>query len=917
MADASDSSSTKTENDTTSNNDNNSISGNNTNNNNSNKSNNLGAACFRCRGFRHASHACDRQKPACSRCQRRGITCTYPEAAPTLKKLQKATETLGDRIRKFGDRLKSTEGAKDFKATISLQRLAQRNASGDDADNATLSPVPSISEEASDTRSDTRSSISVSSSDVTAEENEQQKRGVASTSNFSVYPCGKCYKDLQQCDLTLPSCSRCEANNFECIYMKTEPKANHVSQVLTTMNKIMDQWQESIDRMAKDFAQKTRDFSQRTNNAFKMKPLQPFAWKITSTGRGLSVESNVNSYNDLSKLVDQFKKSMHISPPPHDNDNDTEVDGGSPSLSDERQRIAQSVELDDTSSIHTSSGFSFAVWNSWSHPTHALPQDYPIDISDELTDNLVDLYCRSPCCSAIRLPIIDTSDFLARYRDPARPPSKVLIYAICAMSARNAFQLHMWSKRPAHESPQYNMGKALSIAYCLKGRELLSECFDEEPSIDNCRAAILLSYCSYQNGYSGVIYIYEWIAYSMARELGLYDSNRQFTEDEAKLVWCMYYFNTWYRVLQGGSSTSVESSQFYPCCPLPQPPEKPEMMDTDLNGPPSQELVDYYVWSTWYYMIRLQILRHDVMSRLVAAQDTKSDPNLSLDLLAMQDRLQEFYNSLPGEWRNPDIGYATSPQPAPSTTSSSCATTPPSVMTDDDNNNTNINNNNNQHYHIDLAGFARFCVLNVHIYYNINRILLYQAFFPSDHIPSVPFSIQCLYTCIDAANSITQILEYMSQQRNECNVPLIGFLFANIVYFKLLNYQDNKCQDFARQCLQLSVDISKSSITYMYDFERAKTLVSVMEQDVRTFCGPLLPATTSSTATPSSLLPPHLQRTNSVDSSSDGWSMWSHNSVPSPPYFTQQHHAGYPTTNNMYDRTTPGSAPPPGGGMMQ
>ncbi|KAI8141500.1 hypothetical protein BJV82DRAFT_518239 [Fennellomyces sp. T-0311] len=715
---------------------------------------------------------------------------------------------------------------------------------------------------------------------------DDKTRNVASTSNFSVYPCSKCYKDLQQCDLTLPKCSRCEANNFECIYMKTEPKANHVSQVLTTMNKIMDQWQESIDRMAKDFAQKTRDFSQRANNSLKMKPLQPFAWKITSTGRGLSVESNVNSYNDLSKLVDQFKKSMHISPPPLETDNETEGGDRSPSLSDERQRIAQSVELDDTSSIHTSSGFSFAVWNSWSHPTHALPQDYPIDISDELTDNLVELYCRSPCCSAIRLPIIDTADFLARYRDPANPPSRVLIYAICAMSARNAFQLHMWSKRPAHESPQYNMGKALSIAYCLKGRELLSECFDEEPSMDNCRAAILLSYCSYQNGYSGVIYIYEWIAYSMARELGLYDSSRQFTESEAKLVWCMYYFNTWYRVLQGGSSASVESSQFYPCCPLPEPPVKPDVMENDSNGPPPQELVDYYVWSTWYYMIRLQILRHDVMSRLVAAQDTKSDPSLSLDLLTMQDRLQEFYNSLPDEWRTPDTSYSHSPQP--STNSSSC--TPPSMMEED----------NDRHYHIDLASFARFCILNVHIYYNINKILLYQAFFPSDHIPSVPFSVQCLYTCIDAANSITQILEYMSQQRDECNVPLIGFLFANIVYFKLLNYQDDKCRDFARQCLQLSVDISKASVTYMYDFERAKTLVSVMDQDVRVLCGPPVP----SAGTPSSLLPPHLQRTNSVDSSSDGWSMWSHNSVPSPPYFM-----GYP--NNLYDRT--GNP----GGMMQ
>lgn len=321
-----------------------------------NNSNNLGAACFRCRGFRHVllfsqsaililysnRHACDRQKPACSRCKRRGITCTYPEAAPTLKKLQKATETLGDRIRKFGDRLKSTEAGmpKEFRA-ISLQRLAQQQQQ----------PSPPTPDTASDT-------VSMASSEATCESNSKQHR-LASTSNFSVYPCAKCFKDLQQCDLTLPKCSRCEANNFECVYGKTEPKANHVSQVLTTMNKVMDQWQESIDRMARDFAQKTRDFSQRTNNAFRMKPLQPFAWKITSTGRGLSVESNVNSYNDFSKLVDQFKRSMHIGPPVDDDQDkdDGTVGGESPgsmrtAATDERQRIAQSVELDEIGRAH-------------------------------------------------------------------------------------------------------------------------------------------------------------------------------------------------------------------------------------------------------------------------------------------------------------------------------------------------------------------------------------------------------------------------------------------------------------------------------------------------------------------------------------------------------------------------------------
>ncbi|KAI8971953.1 hypothetical protein BDF20DRAFT_907464 [Mycotypha africana] len=633
------------------------------------------------------------------------------------------------------------------------------------------------------------------------------------TSSFSVYPCSKCYKDLQQCDLTLPKCSRCAANGFECVYTKTEPKANHVSQVLNTMNKVMDQWQDSLDRMAKDFAQKTRDFGQRVDQSFKKKPLQPFDWKITSTNKGLSVESNVNSFNDLSKLVDQFKRTMHISPPRGSEQSELEE------FDDERHRMAKAAELDDTSSIHTSSGFSFGVWNSWSHPSQDPLDDHPIDITQELTDSLVELYCRTPCCSSVRLPIIDTTEFLTRYHspDPSKRPSTVLIYAVCAMAARVAFQIHVWNKRPALETPHYNIGKALSVAYCLKGREALAECFDE-PTIDNCQATFLLSYCNHQNGYSGVIYVYEWISFTMAQELGLYDEGRVLNTRESILVWCLYYFNTWHRVLQGVSTTSTESKQFHPSCPLPPPQPKPhfEFMDVDLTEPPP-EMIDYYVYTEWYCLIQLQVLRHDVMTRLLQAQALgKQDTTLARDLLAMQDRLQQFYDTLPMEWKNPDLESIALDQMALGTTS---------CYYDDQ-----------QSYHLDIHEFARFCILSVHVYYNINKILLYQAFFPSDHIPTSQFSLQCLYTCVDAAYAITQTLDIMVKHEDECNIPLLGFLFANMVYVKLLNYNSDQYSEFAQRCLEQSVNVSKMSKAYLYDFEMTRNLVGVMEKDFLKHC---------------------------------------------------------------------------------
>ncbi|CAO3595721.1 unnamed protein product [Absidia cylindrospora] len=753
--------------------------------------------------------------------------------------------------------------------TISLQRLARGNNGDDsltieDSDNNSIN----IMAHSPDTRS-IHSTLSDSASEktYTAEQDDdvcsldtdgrprQKKKRVASTTHFSVYPCGKCFKDLQQCDLTLPQCTRCAANGFTCEYAKTEPKANHVSQVLNTMNKVMDQWQGSIDKMAKDFAQKTRDFSVKANNSLKIKPIQPFAWKITSTNKGLSVESSVSSYNDLSTLVEQFKRSMNISstkPTPNMIQRET-----SP-----YSEISESpLELDDTSSI-TSSSFSFAMLNSWAHPTKSMPQDYPVEISQELTDNLIELFCRTPCCSAIRIPSIDAADFLSRYNhpDPAQRPAQVLVYAVCSMAARNAFQLHVWSKCPAFETPQNDMGKALSMVYALRGRELLAECFDE-PSLDFCQAACILSYSNHQNGFPGVIYVYEWIAHTMAQDLGLYSADRELTQREKMVVWNLYYYNTWNRVLQGSSSssTSGEASQFHPKCTLPDLPVRPSA-DQFLASTPTTEVVSYYIQTMWVYLMQLQLLREQAMSRLVAAHDLdKADASLPQDLLTLQYELDLFHEQLPPEWRNIDLGIAMQTTSTHQHQHQQMYThqqnvfnldpsSPPSLIDSSSINTSSTNTNassllsgptmtDEQHQHqytVDGPAFGQYCVLYVQVYYHINQILLYQPFFSSDRVPSSDFGMQSLQICMNACASITCILEIMAKLCGECNVPLLAFIFANSVHMKLLSYDNDKSyQEFAIFHLQKAIDISKMSSNYTYDFELARTFVGLMEQDVQ------------------------------------------------------------------------------------
>lgn len=675
---------------------------------------------------------------------------------------------------------------------------------------------------------------------------------VASTSQFSVYPCSKCFKDLQQCDLALPKCSRCEANNFECGFKKTEPKANHVSQVLTTMNKVMDQWQDSIDRMAKDFAQKTRDLSVKANNSLKIKPPQPTAWKITTTKKGLSVESNVNSYNDFSTLVDQFKRTMTITPKCFKKNEAAE-----------EQQEEEMIEFDDTSSIHTTSGFT--IWNQWAHPTHAMPQDYPIDISQELTDNLVDLYCRTPCCSSVRLPIIDTTDFLLRYRDPdpAKRPSTVLIYAVCAMAARNAFQLHVWNKRPAFEAPQYNMGKALSVAYCLRGRELLSDCFDE-PTLDHCQAAFLLSYCNYQNGYPGVIYFYEWIAYNMAMELGLYATNRELTPYESMLVWCIYYCNAWYKALQGGDTSNGNSSsgisQCKPNCPIPSLLDRPDQSLFEAHEEPDQSVVNYYVWNSWIYLINLQVLRDQSVARFASYQaNGRVDTSLTQDLLLMQEKLNEFQQNLPIEWQSPNLEAYDKDCCSSSISSVQGSTSPQQQKAASE-----------EHYSVNIKSFSQYCINLVSSHYSINQIILHQAFVPMDKVPTTPISISSLDICLSAAKNINHIFENMVQhQQQDCHVPVIGFLFANMIFRKLLSYtHDDYYHELGRSGLLRSVEIAKLTQNYNYDFEMARTLVHLMEQDVQY-----------------TILQRTSQQSNYLSSSSTTTDDSPSPSIPSPPHY--------------------------------
>lgn len=399
-----------------------------------------------------------------------------------------------------------------------------------------------------------------------------------------------------------------------------------------------------------------------------------------------------------------------------------------------------------------------------------------------------------------RLPIVDGKDLLARYYspDPSQRPSKVLVYAICAMTARNAFQVHVWSKRPAHETPQYNMGKALSIAYWLSARKLLAECFDE-PSLDTCRAALFLSYCSHHNGYLNLVRFYDWIAVSMAQELGLFDRKEQPYYDSL-LAWVIYYWHVWMRVLGAGLS---HRSVPRPAASPPSPP--PLTTSTEMND---EEYNNYNVLRSWSYRFQLQLQRDEIMSCTLSAQKQNlSAEHLSHMFEPLEADLKAFFESLPSHWRDP-----------------------PNQASDNDHQKDNG-------YTIGRDMLECACIVEVQVQYYINVIMLYYPFLPSSSSSSSssntlsPFTRQCLRVCLHAAQTITCAIENMVQG---CSVPLIGLVFSNSVYQRIFQCTRSPA---ALQAMQRSLDISKASLHYAYDFESHRPLVRLMEQKVHAVDG--------------------------------------------------------------------------------
>ncbi|KAI9322698.1 hypothetical protein BX666DRAFT_2023145 [Dichotomocladium elegans] len=675
-------------------------------------------------------HACDRKKPNCTPCGSRGLECVYPEAAPTLKELEMQAEKLAARI----------QGLEKSKRT------------------SVFSEWPS--------------------------------RLIRHT---ALYPCQKCNQLQQPCDMRKPSCDRCKSYKIDCSYIDSErPKVYHISHAIAAMNNVIDAYELAFKQDNHQRILKTPSLSSPFLSTRKS------IWTVASTPQGFTAYAHVSSYRELQMLINHIHENQpmenHIVQRLGDSTHQY-IAGSRPSdKHNNDNKAARTAEAEAAAAAAAEAAeaarpdylLAFALWDEYTFNAQSLPHDYPIDVTSDLTDDLLALYCRTPCCSAARLPIIDTKEFMARHRNPdiGKRPSKVLTYAICAMAARNAFQVHVWSKGHSHASPRYNMGKALSVGYWLAARKLLAECFDE-PSLDNCRSALLLSYASHQNGHTGTMYYYDWIAITMAKELGLFEDSHHDYYDKM-LAWSLYYWNVWMRVLCGGTA--------HVTCPQPSysPPSPPININDD----------HYDVLSAWSLNFHLQAQRATIMASLVSAQDKDLNlPQLVELLQPQQEQLETFFRNLPDEWKSMEIK-------------------PYQEQKQDDHLQEMMGT-------VDRGKLRCVCAFDVMVNYFINVIMVHFPFLQSRMDSNMAHAEHCLRICMHAAQSITRAIEATPDC---CYTPVIGLAFSNGVYNKIFQCTGS---DWALQRMQQSVDILKPSLQYVYDFDTTKSLARTMENGIQ------------------------------------------------------------------------------------
>ncbi|RUS13959.1 fungal-specific transcription factor domain-containing protein [Endogone sp. FLAS-F59071] len=546
---------------------------------------------------------------------------------------------------------------------------------------------------------------------------------------------------------------------------------------------------------------------------------QPLQWALTYSGKGISIEANVQNLGDLGHMIDQFRSAVKDAQNPEtvkkpaDN---TQIDD-----EEEQKRREACFESKETPMNPQDSFISPA-----NNPQREL------SVFPQVTDHLIYAFFERSCCH-LPLPLLDKRSFLDRYHDTKDPAPPVLVYAVCAPSAIFACRIHY------PPTADYGLERAheLANAYSYKAWELLENQFDcsDITTIQSILYLLFFSNNCHGRPYSWGIQL--TLAIRMAFDCDLHREEtypklvRRIgparTEEARRTFWAIFNHATWV-ALSMGSKSVMDDARI--TTELPYVQEDDETMNEDpehtlraytppelREGPLDSETRDIRLF--FHQMSDLMQIYEQMQE---ARLSKTADESITAHLHSLLDG---WFQSLSPQFE--DVSPARL-----------------AVVGGDSN-------------HLIIA------IVWLHVHYYLGLIWLHQHFLipgatfevpePTDPNtitpPTSPTADQLprrnsglspaalsvsLSTCAHAAVSITTLTDSLVARRGDCQMSIHALFFSSNIYEKMLRlHLGQQWDDFAQRGMQHNIAILRASRSYDDGRELYVSFAKLMEEKAR------------------------------------------------------------------------------------
>ncbi|RUO96415.1 fungal-specific transcription factor domain-containing protein [Jimgerdemannia flammicorona] len=502
--------------------------------------------------------------------------------------------------------------------------------------------------------------------------------------------CSTCKVQRRHCDKATPSCSRCKRIHAVCVYPDDAPTlADYTAAVTVLLERSADlrtkvhllkdgrNAVDAADGTAGEVAGKTTKIEARRTEK-KRKLGEALAILQASVAEIKMEMDQMDSENaeranpkqlttgKLRSDVTQLKQTLwRLWPRNKDGDVTFETNARSlgefyhalcqvagPTISphiDSRNTISDVFQSDDDDrrSVAKSTGFGtvrLMTFTWFMHLNEIPPQPPAINTNGpQLVErSIVIPFLDRHCCNMLRIDFFDKPRFLRRYE--AGAISRLLIASICTLSLCYAIPAHY-----CHGENDLTGSFDMADAYYARGRELLSESFDD-PNLQTVQAVAMLGY--YTAGRCFNFHLskkYTDLCLRMAYSLGLHqlsDASVLHHDpdeiEEMRATWFFIYYSDFL------------GSLF--CARIPLDDSKVRLdPPRDLpHSDPSTRVIRQF----WGHFVKLVVVWKRVIPHTLAMD---YDPDHPVTVLLEHDLLQ-YYESLPSVWQyNKTVGYDISP----------------------------------------------------------------------------------------------------------------------------------------------------------------------------------------------------------------------------------------------------------------